>query len=423
VLTGTIPPRLCLLVLVAACSSSPAAPADAGGALEDTGVSGNADGPPPAVDQGLPLSDTAAALDTTPDETVADAAGDALASDGPGAGDSGPMEVPYGLATRVPNPTCRPPRPQASPDGGAPDGGALPRTLAETGCFDPRRPSEPIAAAIPYALNAELWSDGLSKRRWMVLPDGAQITVLPSGDWDLPIGSVLLKEFSAPGSGKRIETRLLVRDDAGAWVGYTYVWNAAETEAVLADDAVPVSLGDGGPTWMVPSRMQCLACHNQIKGGSLGPETRQLNRPFLYDGARRANQIATLNHLGILSPPIVDPTAAPALLDPRGAGPVADRARAYLDVNCAHCHDGAGGKPDFRFDRALADMHICDVTPVHAVPGGGKLLAPGDPAHSDLILRMKDLGAFRMPKLGTQRVDSVAVSLLEEWVRATTTCP
>ena len=307
------------------------------------------------------------------------------------------------------------------PAGAEPDPtGGPPARLADTGCFDGTS-REPIAAAIPYAVNAELWSDGASKRRWMVLPDGGSVTVDTDGDWQFPIGTVLIKEFAM--GARLLETRLLVRHDDGDWAGYTYVWNDAQTEATLATSAVDVDPGDGGAAWGVPSRGECLSCHTTGKGRALGPETRQLNGAFEYPNGRRANQLATLAHLGVLDGAFADPRAHAAFPQP-GDDSVAvePRARAYLHANCSHCHPGPGAKPDLGFDTSFADMTICGEAPTSPVPGGTQLMVPGDAATSILGLRMKDLGANRMPRIGSRRVDAAGVSLVDAWINETTSC-
>ena len=89
----------------------------------------------------------------------------------------------------------------------------------------------------------------------MALPDGGQIHVNDDGDWDLPIGTVLMKEFSL--GGKRVETRLLVHHDDGDWAGYSYEWSDDQTDATLLPASKTKDLGNG-QTWYFPSRTDCL---------------------------------------------------------------------------------------------------------------------------------------------------------------------
>jgi uncharacterized repeat protein (TIGR03806 family) len=305
----------------------------------------------------------------------------------------------------------------------APDGGmGPPQLLSATGCFEPGVPTTAIAGAIPFDVNAELWSDGLIKRRWMALPDNTTITVESDGDWTLPIGTVLIKEFRS--ATKLLETRLLVRHDDGDWAGYTYVWNAAQTDATLAQGGSMIAPGDNGAMWSVPSRAQCLSCHTSGKGRSLGLETRQLNKTTIYPGALAANQLRTLAHIGLIPSSYEDADSQPkfAPLDDTTT-PVDQRLKAYLHSNCSHCHPGPGAKPDLEFDTAWTNTHLCNETPTSAVPGGTHLFIPGNAAQSILSLRMKNLGSYRMPRLGSARVDTRVMPLLDDWINGLSACP
>ena len=54
------------------------------------------------------------------------------------------------------------------------------------------------------------------------------------GKWVLPVGTVMVKSFLF--DSKLLETRLLMRFDATTWVGYTYKWDEAQTDATLVGD-------------------------------------------------------------------------------------------------------------------------------------------------------------------------------------------
>src|SRR5262249_43865127 len=81
-------------------------------------------------------------------------------------------------------------------------------------------------------------------------------------------------------------------------------------------------------TWSYPSRTQCIQCHSQAAGGTIGLETAQLNGDFVYTSTnRRSNQLATLDHIGMFSAPLGEPPdALPPLSDPAGQDPLAARA-------------------------------------------------------------------------------------------------
>ena len=167
----------------------------------------------------------------------------------------------------------------------------------------------------------------------MALPEGKAITVGASGDFDFPIGSVLVKSFSL--QGKRIETRLFIRHEDGDWAGYSYEWNDAQTDAVLLPSGKTKPIGDR--TWTFPSRSDCKRCHTAAAGHTLGPELGQLNGDLVYGSTNRvANQLATLEHIQMLAAPLGKPMAdLVAYPKPFGDAPVDARARAYLHANCA----------------------------------------------------------------------------------------
>lgn len=305
---------------------------------------------------------------------------------------------------------------------------AFPGRLSATGCFDPLDPSKVVEGVIPYDVNAALWSDGTGKRRWLAIPNGTQITVLPDGDWDFPIGSVLIKEFSWNGSP--FETRLMVRHDDGGWAGYTYEWNASKTDANLVPAAgVPRQI-DGQLNWQYPSRSQCMECHSGAAGRSLGLETAQLNGPLTYPSGIVSNQLETLKHIGMfandLGGPVNQLPALAAVDDPSRV--VTSRARSYLHANCAMCHrpNGPGQGPmDLRFYKFFTDTATCNVTPENgdfAIPGA-KIVMPGNAANSVMSLRMHTLGNQRMPPLATQVVDPQGTAVINAWINSLKACP
>ncbi len=298
-----------------------------------------------------------------------------------------------------------------------PPGGAVvdtvPATLKATGCVDPNDPTKPAPGLIGYDLNAPFWSDGAAKERYVAVPDGLTIGVAADGDWDLPVGSVVTKTFRL--FGRPIETRLMVRHADGGWAGYSYVWRDDGSDADKVNSAgeqrVWVAPDDASQTWSYPSRAGCMTCHTAAAGFTLGLETRQLDRDFVYSTGRQANQISTLAHIGLFDGAVVSNPAA-AFPAPFGDAPLAERARSYLHTNCAQCHRGV--VPDLRFDTALADTGLC----------AEKRLVPNAPAASTIIMRMtSDDPTFRMPRGNGLFVDEAGVELIEAWIESLETCP
>jgi uncharacterized repeat protein (TIGR03806 family) len=303
----------------------------------------------------------------------------------------------------------------------------FPDRLSKTGCVDTASATRLAAGVIPYGVNAPLWSDGADKERWMALPDGKTITVGADGDFDLPAGSVLGKTFSL--GGKRIETRLYVRHDDGDWAGYAYEWNDEQTDAVLLPSSKAKAVG--AQTWTIPSRTDCARCHTPGAGRSLGLEIGQLNGDMLYPSTKRtANQLATLEHIGMLTAPLgAEPPALPAYPRPFGDGPLEARARAYLHANCSGCHRPNGGAArstmDLRFAVALEGTNTCLVAPTvdNLGQADASILRPGAPERSILALRLHATDAKRMPPLGRQLVHTQGATLIDDWIRAIAACP
>jgi uncharacterized repeat protein (TIGR03806 family) len=328
-----------------------------------------------------------------------------------------------GLTTRPRNTSCFAPArvPEVGVEG-------LPARLSQTGCFDPADPTRPAPALIPFEVNAPLWSDGATKERWLALPDGARVAIEPDGDFHLPPGAVLIKTFTL--DGRRVETRFFVRLSSGTWGGYTYEWNEGGTDAVVLDEGSR-RRRVGNRDWHYPTRAECLQCHTPAAGSSLGLEIAQLNGDFAYPGGRRANQLATWEHIGLFDASLPDRIdRLPAVPVPGDArGPLEARARAYLHANCSNCHRPGvdnSGSTDFRYSTTLAETRTCGVEPRRdtlGAPVDSQVIAAGHPEKSMVVVRMLELGRGRMPEVASLIVDREGVALISDWIRSLTACP
>ena len=305
-------------------------------------------------------------------------------------------------------------------------GSSIPAQLSATGCVDAGNASLPASGLVPYQPNAQFWSDNAQKSRFIGLPDGQKMSIGADQDWDVPVGSVLVKNFSL--GSRRVETRLFMHHNDGTWAGYTYEWNDQGTDATRVTGGKSVTVA--GQSWVFPSEAQCLSCHTQAAGRSLGLETAQLNGDLLYSQTQKtANQVVTLSAIGMLTPPVsADPTTLPTMPDPYGAaGSPGDRARAYLHTNCSQCHRPNGGTPsnmDLRYGTALAATNTCNALPQSGDLGilNAKLIAPGDAASSILVARADRRDAQAMPPVASAIVDAAGVTLLTEWVNGLSNC-
>ncbi|MEZ5565290.1 MAG: PQQ-dependent sugar dehydrogenase [Gammaproteobacteria bacterium] len=300
----------------------------------------------------------------------------------------------------------------------------VPDDLAATGCVNPANPEEAAPGVIPYSVNASFWSDGATKTRHLAVPDGTTITVGAEADWQFPAGSVLMKTMAL--SGKPVETRLLMRHPDGGWAGYTYEWNTAATAATRVRGGKTRFVS--GQDWIYPSEGQCMQCHTNVAGISLGPETAQLNRSQHYSATNRnANQLETLSHIGLLPASVGVPANQPALATPMTATSIDDVARAYLHANCAYCHqpDGPTGVDmDLRYFQTLKGTQTCNAPPQAGDLGiaGARLIVPGDPSRSILLQRMLRRDAHGMPPLGSSLPDAGKAAVIANWITQMPPC-
>ncbi|HMO77528.1 MAG TPA: hypothetical protein PKD99_17820, partial [Sphingopyxis sp.] len=283
------------------------------------------------------------------------------------------------------------------PDGGAPDqavidGEAMPRKLSEFGLFRAGT-SEPVEELIPYTLHTPLFSDYADKHRRIWLPRGEMASIHGDGHIEFPVGTVIVKSFGWPdwNGGRPVETRLLIHRAKG-WVALPYIWDADGRDATLAVGGrrVPVSFAapDGSRhdiAHAVPNMNQCKECHN--RGGRIvpiGPKAENID--FGGEGAKHPSFLLPKNRLRPM----------PRWDDP-ASGSIAARARAYIDVNCAHCHNPEGSASNsglflrWTDDPAGVNYGI-GKRPTAAGRGSGGMdfaIAPGDPAHSFLIYRLE----------------------------------
>ena len=308
---------------------------------------------------------------------------------------------------------------------------------------------------VPYDLNSTLFSDHAIKQRAIYLPPGTAATYEPEEAFELPVGSVVIKNFLFPADFRAptedltlVETRLLIRHEDG-WHPLPYVWDADQRDATFkpAGEVRPITFIDesGGSltaSYLVPQRNQCESCHARKLTPDaratitlIGPKARHLNRRYDYGGAVGAvNQLDHLTSLGMLTgaPPSA---TVPATYDfrPIEAGgvaaiPAADidaAARGYLDINCAHCHSPTGvqGITSQLFLNHDSDdqfrLGVCK-RPGSAGGGTGGFefdIVPGSPDISILYFRVhtEQVGAM-MPLLGRSLAHTRGAELVRAWI-------
>jgi uncharacterized repeat protein (TIGR03806 family) len=294
---------------------------------------------------------------------------------------------------------------------------------------------------VPYGVNAELWSDGAIKSRFIALPPTATITVADDGSFVFPTGTVLLKTFTFefiagdPGSRRPVETRVMVKREHG-WQFHSYQWDADGRDATLllddAEQTLVIAEQDGtielDYAW--PSRGTCKVCHGFGESRALGPAIAQLNGDHDY-GDGTANQLTILSGLGMFAAPLPGPPATLPRIPARDEqeASLELRARGYLHTNCGHCHRPDGWTPpdltmDLRWSTPLVDTRICDVPTQYDNPWttGELRVAAGDPESSVIWQRIGQRGPGQMPLLGTNRVDPGA-TVVRDWIAQLSACP
>lgn len=288
------------------------------------------------------------------------------------------------------------------------------RALSEYGFFDDLASMKPDPALVPYTVTAPLFTDYADKSRWIYTPAPAPYqtdTVL-----QFPVGSALIKTFHY--GDRKVETRVLLHQDDG-WTAYPYVWNDDGTDAKLkiAGKDLVIDTDYGQINYHVPNFNQCKACHvDQNKAFQpIGPKVRNLNS---------GDQLARLVSAGVLDQAPQDTPVTPDYRDESVA--LDQRARAYLDANCAHCH-----APGLPADTSGLYLHWEETRPVHlgvnkspvaAGRGSGGRhvsIAPGDPDQSILMYRIEstDPGVM-MPEIGRSVVDKDGVALIRAYIEA-----
>jgi uncharacterized repeat protein (TIGR03806 family) len=297
----------------------------------------------------------------------------------------------------------------------------------------------PNEEVVPYSVNSALFSNYAEKLRFIKLPEGAASDYNDSASFEFPLNTVLIKNFYYPkdfrnqAKGRElVETRLLVKQESG-WQAYPYIWNKEQTDAFYdpAGETKQISyVNSSGKKvtvpYAIPNKNQCKGCHNRNgKMEPIGTTARQLNKDHMYASGSQ-NQLQQWVSKGILRNV---PESVPALAKWDDATVnLNDRARAYLDANCAHCHSRSGPANtsglylDF-FENDPGHLGVFKA-PVAAGRGAGNFqfdIQPGEPNKSILLFRMKTNDpAIAMPEIGREQIHQEGVALIEEWIRKNT---
>ncbi len=296
-------------------------------------------------------------------------------------------------------------------------------------------PLKPNKRVVPYDLNTPLFSDYANKHRFVWMPEGTSATYKADDVFDFPEGTIISKTFAFPDEvntdkERLIETRLLVRGKE-KWFALPYVWNEEQTDATLELAANPVEIAFKDPQgvqrkirYSIPNMNECAQCHDRSKVlMPIGPKARNLNRDFAYpDG--KTNQLVYWTKAGYLqgAPPADQSPKVPVWDDPK-TGDLNSRARAYLDNNCAHCHNPAGvagytGSWLSYDETDLLRLGFFKLPNSAGYTGGRPFdIVPGKPQESILLYRMESTRPKEMmPEIGRAMTHKEGIELIREWL-------
>jgi len=190
--------------------------------------------------------------------------------------------------------------------------------------------------------------------------------------------------------------------------------------------------------YAIPNAGACLLCHGgddrEAGAAPIGPKVRNLNKEHDYGGSVGVvNQLQRMVDLQMLDIPSGRALEAPMpKWNVPGSGSATDaaldkhlRARAWLEVNCMHCHNKAGGAQNsgLRLDAFATplrqDHGICKppIAAGRAADSGTYDIQPGNSGMSILYNRVASTEAgIKMPPLARSVVQAEALSLLSDWI-------
>lgn len=292
---------------------------------------------------------------------------------------------------------------------------------------------EPGFGVIPYTLNSTLFTDYAKKKRFIWMPNNTKATYVSDHETlNFPVGTILIKNFYYDNvlpndTTQIIETRLMIRKDEG-WVFANYLWNEAQNEATfdLNGSFVDLQWIENGEVntvqYRVPSEAKCFTCHKILETPEpIGTKPRNLNLEYNYASGSE-NQINKLVSFGYLESSIPETISRlPNYSDVTES--ILSRVRAYLDINCAHCHSEethCAYRPmrlGYSDTEVLANIGVCVDADTDLGEGLGHIIEPGDSRNSVLFFRINSVEpSTRMPLLGRTLRHAEGVDLIEEWI-------
>ena len=307
-----------------------------------------------------------------------------------------------------------------------------PKFLSEFGFFQDMQNQIPAEDVHPYSLVSPLFSDHTDKLRFVYVPEGQKLGYVKDKVFIFPVGSTLIKTFAylnknGPLEQQLLETRLLINTNEG-WKAISYVWNEEQTDAkrAIAGATIPTTFIDSqgnlvGVRYRAPNQNQCKECHQVNKVTTpIGPKARNMNKDLNYQSGEM-NQLLYWAALGWIDQKL-DSTPISSYADVNAS--LNDRARAYLDINCGHCHI-PGGSADttglyLNFIEDSQEKLGIYKKPVAAGRASGNLkysIVPGHADDSIMLFRMESLDpGIMMPESGRALADEAGIKLIRDWI-------
>tara|TARA_B100001250_G_scaffold411206_1_gene439353 strand:+ start:248 stop:1285 length:1038 start_codon:yes stop_codon:yes gene_type:complete len=307
-----------------------------------------------------------------------------------------------------------------------------PKFLSEFGFFQDMQNQIPAEDVHPYSLVSPLFSDQTDKLRFVYVPEGQKLGYVKDKVFIFPVGSTLIKTFAylnknGPLKQQLLETRLLINTNEG-WKAISYVWNEEQTDAkrAIAGATIPTTFIDSqgnlvGVRYRAPNQNQCKECHQVNKVMTpIGPKARNMNKNLNYQSGEM-NQLLYWAALGWIDQKL-DSVSIASYEDVNAS--LDDRARAYLDINCGHCHIPGGSADTTGLYLNLIEENQEKLgiykKPVAAGRASGNLKYSIVPGHSDdsiMLFRMESLDpGIMMPESGRALADDAGIKLIKDWI-------